>query len=215
MIASRVPDLRYLLDAVARDDVLDPGVSLETAGIGLVGHSFGGWTALATAEQDPRIAAVVALAPAGSSKTKPGILQLHLSFARSRSVPTMYLVARDDVTLPLPGMIELFERTPGSKTMVVLSNADHLHFVDDIADDHEAVRNMPFTGELTWIPKEMRPITELCLPGHAHDFVRGLALSHFDAVLLPRQEARRFLANELARALARRHIEAYSYEPSK
>lgn len=51
IIAGRVPDVHLLLDQFGRDRA------------GLVGHSFGGWTVLATAEEDDRVASVVAMGP--------------------------------------------------------------------------------------------------------------------------------------------------------
>jgi predicted dienelactone hydrolase len=55
-IASRVPDIRVLLDHVLT------GARLEPAPVGIVGHSFGGWTALASPDVLHQIRAVVALA---------------------------------------------------------------------------------------------------------------------------------------------------------
>ena len=136
-------------------------------------------------------ATVVALAPGGSSNPKPGMLRAELAFAWGRDVPTLYLVAENDVSLPLAGMYELFDRTPATKRMVVLRRADHLHFMDDVEEIHEAVRAIPWPGELAWLPKEMRPIEELCSGEQAHLFARGLAVCHMDAVLKHRQEAQR------------------------
>jgi predicted dienelactone hydrolase len=56
-----------LLDHLLDGGALEAGATLDAALVGLVGHSFGGWTALATPEADDRIHAVVALAPGGSS----------------------------------------------------------------------------------------------------------------------------------------------------
>src|SRR4030095_12465927 len=98
-------------------------------------------------------------------------------------VPTLYLVAQDDVFLPLAGMYELFERTPATKQMFILRRADHMHFMDDVEEMHETVRTLTWSGELAWLPKEMRPIAELCSGEQAHVFARGLALCHMDAVL--------------------------------
>ena len=177
-IANRVPDIRFLLDYL-----LDSEKNIDATQIGIVGHSFGGWTALATPEVEPRIRAVVALAPGGSSKTKPGILSPKLTFKWGREVPTLYLVADNDVSLPIDGMRELFERTPAPKKFLVLRRADHLHFMDNVEQLHEAVRAMTFPGELAWLPKEMRPIAELCSGEEAHSFVREHTLSHLDSVL--------------------------------
>ncbi len=88
-------------------------------------------TALAATAEEPRIRAVAALAPAGASQSKPGILRVRLTFGWTRDVPVLYLVAEDDVSLPLAGMYALFERTPATKRMVILRRADHLHFIDD------------------------------------------------------------------------------------
>src|SRR5262249_6548752 len=140
-IAARVPDMRFLLDTVL-SGAMPPDLRIDPERIGIVGHSFGGWTALATTEVEPRIRAVVALAPGGASKPRPGILPATLSFAWGRDVPALYLVAEDDTSLPLSGMQELFERTPATKQMLILRRADHLHFMDDVERAHEAARNM-------------------------------------------------------------------------
>ncbi len=187
-IANRVPDIRFLLDYLLNEEDLD------SSRIGIVGHSFGGWTALAAPDLEPRIRAAVALAPAGASQTKPGILKATLTFNWGRDVPTLYLVAENDVSLPLAGMYEIFERAPATKQLVILRRADHLHFLDDVEQLHETVRAMPFPGELAWISKEMQPIADLCSGEQAHLFVRGLALCHLDAVLKQQADAHRFLA---------------------
>jgi predicted dienelactone hydrolase len=207
-VESRVPDVRFLLDhLLASDAALDP------ERVAIVGHSFGGWTALAATEADRRIRSVVALAPGGSSRPRPGILQATLAFAWGRDVPTLYLVAENDVSLPLDGMVELFERTPATKRMVILSRADHLHFMDDVETRHEAVRAMPWPEELAWLPKEMRPVAELCSGDEAHAFVRGLTLSHLDATVRQRENAERFLTGDLRAELAARGVDAIVYEP--
>jgi predicted dienelactone hydrolase len=187
MIESRVPDLRLLVDFVLQQQNIDAGR------IGAVGHSFGGWTVLAALDEDERLRAAVALAPGGSKDPKPGILPLQLSFQRRGAVPTLFLAAENDISLPLPGMIELFGRAPAPKRLLVLRRADHLHFIDQVEEEHEAVRAMQFPGVLAWIPREMRPITELCSGEDAHRFVRGLTLAHFDATLRDSEEARAFL----------------------
>src|ERR1700737_3732904 len=51
--ASRVPDIRFLLDFLLGET--GTGIALDASRIGLVGHSFGGWTVLATAEAAPRV----------------------------------------------------------------------------------------------------------------------------------------------------------------
>ncbi len=212
-IANRVPDIRFLLDHLLSNAVWDSEVNLDPTRIGIVGHSFGGWTALASTEVDSRIRAVVALAPAGSSQPRPGIIPAKLTFSWGRDVPTLYLVAENDTMTPLAGMYELFERTPATKQMVILRRADHSHFMDNVEQEHETMRAMPFTGELAWIPKEMRPIAELCSGEQAHVFVRGLTLCHMDAILRRQDAARRFLVGDIEAELAERGIDVVVHNP--
>jgi len=206
-IASRVPDIRLLLDHLLNGATRDSGIDLDPDRIGIVGHSFGGWTALATTAVDRRIRAVVALAPAGASKPRPGILPVTVTFDWGRDVPTLYLVAEQDTPLPLAGMYELFERTTSTKQMVILRRADHSHFLDNVEQEHETLRNMPFTGDLAWISQEMAPIAELCSGEQAHLFVRGLTLCYMDAILRQQEEAQRFLVGDLEAQLARRGVD--------
>ena len=204
---NRVLDLILLLDRVLSHADLDPQTRLDPARIGAVGHSLGGWTVLASASEDTRIRAVVALAPGGNSNPRPGILRLKLTFDRHRDVPTLYLVAENDVCLPLDGMYEIFERTPSARQMVILRRADHMHFMDNVEAMHEMVRAMTFPPELAWLQQEMRPISELCSGEQAHLFVRGLTLCHMDAVLKQHAEARRVLDGAIDEQLAKRGVD--------
>ena len=212
VIANRVPDVRFVLRSALRDGALDEGnVTIDGAAAGIVGHSLGGWTALASVDDAPEIRAVVALAPGGASAVRPGILPLVLRFAWTRDVPTLLIAAEDDVSLPLAGMIDVYGRVPGTKRMVVLRRADHLHFVDDVETQHEAVRAMAFPPELAWMQREMRPVAELVSGGDAHRAVCGLTLAHFDAVLRGSEDAQRFLATDVDAALSARGLDAYVY----
>jgi predicted dienelactone hydrolase len=206
-IANRVPDVCFLLDHMVEGAAWHSEAKVDPTQIGIVGHSFGGWTALAATDVERRIRAVVALAPGGSSQARPGTLKLKLTFAWGRDVPTLYLVAEDDISLPLAGMYEIFERTPATKRMLILRRADHLHFMDNVEELHEAVRKMAWPVELAWLAKEMRPIAELSSGDQAHLFVRGLTLCHMDAVLRQQGEAQRFLAGDLEAQLSARGVD--------
>lgn len=213
IIASRVPDVRFLLDTL-----LDGGarggagaVGVDAARIGLAGHSFGGWTVLAVPEQDARIRAVVAMGPGGNSNPLPGILPLRLTFDWENDIGVLYLAAADDVPIPLGAVAELFGRTPGRRRMFVLRRADHQHFLDDVEGEHEALRAMTLPGDAAWIPAAMVPMSELCSGAQAHDFVRGLTLAHLDATLRQSDAAERFLACGAAAALAAQGVDAAEY----
>ena len=217
VIAGRVPDVRFLLDVLLSEGAAGTGggaagLDLDPGRVGLVGHSFGGWTALAVPETDDRVRAVVALGPGGSSRPRPGILSLTLTFAWGRDVPTLYLAAEDDVPIPLEAVSELFDRTPGTRRMFVLRRADHQHFLDDVAGVHEALRAMSLPGDAAWLPAAMRPTSELCSGEQAHLFVRGLTLAHLDAALRQSAAAERFLAGDVVAGLAARGVAALAPE---
>ena len=186
IIADRVPDLRFLLDHILGGAVEGPP-SIDEQRIGLVGWSFGGWAVLATPEVDERVAAVVALAPAGNSKPLPGIIPATLTFAWKREVPTLFLVAERDRFTPLPGEYELFERTRSRKRMFILQGADHQHFDDQIVDPGP------------------------CSPEHAHTFTRGLSLAHLDAVMRSDKDAERFMERDPVAALHERGVNAIAH----
>src|SRR6202521_1370238 len=211
VIASRGPDIRFLIDHLLGEAGAD--IPLDVAQIGLVGHSFGGWTVLTTAEVEPRVRAVVAMVPGGSSRRRPGILPLPLRCAWDGDVPTMYLAAEQDTMIPLASVYELFDRTPASKRLFILRRADHQHFIDDVEGEHEALRSMSLPGDAAWIPAAMRPISELASGEQAHVFVRGLTLAHFDATLRQLDAAQRFLAGDIEAELARRGVEAIAHRP--
>lgn len=208
-IANRVPDIRFLLDHLTADHPTDR--------IGIVGHSFGGWTALAVPEVDERIRAVVAHAPAGNSRPLPGVIPAKLTFAWSGEVPTLYLAAEHDTPVPLAGVYELVERTPGASRLMILRNADHQHFVDEAESTHETWRTTPDTGPAAWMQARMRPFAQLCPAELAQMFVRGLTLAHLDATLRRNDDARRFLDGDdgdLRAALAARGVDAVVREPT-
>ena len=88
-------------------------------------------------------------------------------------VPLLYLAAADDVPIPLDAVRELLRRTPEPRQMFVLSRADHQHFLDDVAGEHEALRAMSLPGDAAWIPGAMRPMSELCTGEQAHTSSAG------------------------------------------
>ncbi|HZD98432.1 MAG TPA: hypothetical protein VE132_09770 [Micromonosporaceae bacterium] len=230
IISGRVPDVRFLVDHLWEADHLleadttTPGDGavppLDRSLIGLVGHSLGGWTVLSTVESDARVASAVALAPGGSSRPMPGVLALTLTFGRQREVPTLFLAAANDTPIPLDRVTDVFDRSPEPKRMFVLDRADHHHFVDAVAEEHEATRAMSFPGAAAWIPAAMRPFAELASAEQAHLFVRALTLAHFDATLRALGPAERFLTTDVeadltARGVAATRVAATSFNAAR
>jgi dienelactone hydrolase len=201
------------IDQIVADRVSDGAFLVDTATalfgprpVGLVGHSFGGWTALRTADDDQRVDAVVAITPGGATTPRSGVLDAPLY--PTRPVPTLFLAAEHDVPIPPADVRDVFARTPGATLLCTLHNADHLHFVDDVAAEHEAMRTMTLTGDAAWMPAAMRPIGELCPPEQAHAFTRALTLAHLDATLRSDGAAAAFLDDGLQRRLAAHGIAA-------
>ena len=54
-------------------------------------------------------------------------------------------------------MHELLHKMPGSKKMVVLRNADHMHFCDRVEEVHELFRTMPPPGDFARVAKTVPP----------------------------------------------------------
>ncbi|HCC46363.1 MAG TPA: hypothetical protein DEQ32_18320 [Gammaproteobacteria bacterium] len=209
-ILSRPADASFVIDQMIAGEA---GIEIDANRIGMSGHSFGGWTTLKTLETDERVKAIVPLAPAGG-KTSDGENPLPdaLTFDWGRTVPALYIVSDLDSILPLSGMRDLCERNPEPKIVVVLENADHFHFNDDVeknqdgfklfieaanADaDEEAKRGMDEMLSL------MKPSTELVPGNHAYALINGLGLSHFDAHLRSQKDAADLLQRDLSSVMA-------------
>jgi dienelactone hydrolase len=214
VIESRVPDARFLIDQMLHSEAWNAKGEIDHDQVGFVGHSFGAATALATPEFDQRIKAVVALAAGGASNPRPGILPVTLTFQWGRAVPALFLAAENDVPLPLAGMYELFARAPDPKQLVILRRADHMHFVDDVEQAHEAFRTMsPVPPELADMQREMLPFAQLCSREQAHLWIRGLTLAHLDAFLKDQREAKQLLAGDIEGELAKRGVEVILHRP--
>ena len=205
-VAARPADVVFTIDRVLAGEG-DLASHVDPARIGMAGHSFGGWTTLVVTAREARIRATLALAPAGGASPLPvRVLRESLEVAPDRAVPTLVIVAERDTLLPLAGMRELVERTCANARLVVLKNADHMHFCDRVEEVHEIFRLMPHDPLFEPIQKAILPITELCPGEHGHLATRGLGLAHMDAYLKASAEAQRFLGGDLRAALAERGV---------
>jgi predicted dienelactone hydrolase len=210
LVTDRPADVHVVIDRLLDGAAGDVAAHVDAERVGVAGHSLGGWTSLMVARSDRRVRALLPLAPAGGASPLPAReLQAALDFAWGREVPTLFVVAERDSLLPLPGMHDLFTRTPSaSKRMVVLENTDHMHFCDRAAEVHEMFRLMPPPGAFRKVAQATPPMTQLAPPDHAERAVRALAVAHFDATLMDRPAARAFLRDGLPAALAARGIRA-------
>ena len=204
-IAARPADVTFVVDRVIAGEA--DGIAIDARRIGVAGHSFGGWTTLMATARDRRIRAALPLAPAGGENPLgANVLGETLDFSWGRDVPTLFIVADQDNILPLPGMHELHGRTQATKQMVILQDADHLHFCDNVEQVHELFRTMPTDPLFAPAVAKIRPIGELCPGAHAHDLVRGLGLAHMDAVLRGDERAAALLGGDVRGMMAERGV---------
>lgn len=117
---NRVPDAEFVLDSLLalRDDpasalgrVIDP----ERAAI--IGHSFGGWTALMAATGD-RFDAAVALAPAA---TIPGLAPEQVR------VPVLIMASGKDTVIPIAEIDEVWAALPDTIDAVYVELPEGVH----------------------------------------------------------------------------------------
>jgi len=207
-VDARPKDASFLIDRMLAGTG-DVAGMIDADRIGISGHSFGGWTTLVTTARDRRIRAALPLAPAGGASDLPvAPLEDGMDLAFGRAVPTLYIVADQDTLLPLRGVRGLYGRTPAPKRMVVLTDTDHLHFLDRADENHEMFRLVPQRGLFEDIVKLMKPIAELVPGEHAAIAVRGLGLAHMDAALKGDAAAAALLAGDVAATLAARGVRA-------
>lgn len=146
---NRPLDVSAVIDGLltpADDAAKRLAAAVDADRIGVSGHSFGGYTALAmasghtgpggTTKPDPRVKAVVAMAPASGLLSDPELAAI--------KVPTMLIVGTNDVTTPLdPQTTRPFSLITASPTYKVeLKDAGHNSFTD-LCSYGPALRALP------------------------------------------------------------------------
>jgi dienelactone hydrolase len=206
-VADRPHDVRFVLGELVSGRVGLPFV-VETERVGMSGHSFGGFTTLVVAEQEPRIVAALPLAPAGGpGPLSAPALEEALTLRFEGRVETLYLALERDTLLPLSGIESLFRRTPEPSRMLVLRNADHMHFCDRVERSHEFFRVMPQVGAMRDVQRRLPKMSELVPGAHGHAFASGFGTLLFDAVLRHGDESRARLAEDPVACMRARGIE--------
>lgn len=222
-IKNRPIDITFIIDKLLVGETWVPLDSIDAEHIGITGHSFGGWTALVVPNLDIRLCAVLALAPGGGDSSEKrgdsqqleGEKRIIIREFWEREVGILYLVAEFDHLVPLEAVIDLYSRTPEPKQMVILNNADHYHFCDDIERVHEYFRTqavaMGGDNPETKALAAMQPASELHPSKGAYDYTRGLGLAHMDIYLKGKNEAEEFLSSDLKTLLAEQDIDVSLY----
>ena len=211
---SRPVDASFVIDQMlAGASDLD----IDEDRIGMSGHSFGGWTTLKTVEKDTRIKAIVPLAPAGGGEVNDeNPMATSLSFNWQRPIPCLYIVSDLDSILPIAGMRDLYQRNPEPALAVVLENADHFHFNDNVEATQDGYKafieaaNANADEETQRATNAMlslmKPSTELVPGSHAYTLINGLGLAHFDAHLNDHADAADILQGDLTELMLNQGI---------
>jgi predicted dienelactone hydrolase len=197
---ARPLDVSFLIDAAAdgRLGLAD----VDTARVGMSGHSFGGWTSVRAVADEPRIASVVALAPAIGVP----VLRAAIDLAWKRPVPVLIIAADRDSLLPLAGIEATLAELPAPATLVTLVSTDHMHFCDAARQIHELFRTMPM--QLVPVATPLPPFETLAPARNGHDAAAGLGLAHLDATIRHLPDAAALIASDLSGVLAARDIAA-------
>ena len=181
---NRPLDMSFLIDQAEALSALPGGLfegALDTGAIGMSGHSFGGYTALALAGglfsggtfTDPRIRAILPQAPASGFFDD--------GFFATITIPTLIVGGSIDATTPFATdqqrAFDLMEAGASPVALAGLEQAGHFTFSDFCEVPREILAFAFADG-----------FAEACEPRHlpwrhAHDIVNFLSLHFFDATL--------------------------------
>ncbi|MBW2279336.1 MAG: hypothetical protein JRG76_10650 [Deltaproteobacteria bacterium] len=169
-------DLRSVVDQVLAGVTGLPRI--DAGRVGVLGHSFGGWTAFKSPAIDPRVRAVCGLAPAsepfvGRKAFAPGELPLR------DGLDSLVIAGRDDVLVDLETSVRpLFARLGESSRLLVIDGADHFHFCDGIPLLHQSHFDNPRPNQ----SRPTRPLADLLPQDRMHRLLRALVTRWFAAV---------------------------------
>jgi len=178
--AQRPQDIAAVIHSVLDEghgrDRLPP---IDSSSLGVLGHSYGGWTSLKIPALEPRVRAIGSLAPVsepfvGRKAFGPDELPL------ANCVETLVLAGRDDVLVDLETSIRpLCERLGPSSRLEIIEGADHFHFCDGIELLHKMHENNPRPNQL----RPTRPIHELRSEEEMHTLVNERVTRFFQHTL--------------------------------
>jgi len=204
----RLGDVPFLVAEATRRKYASDGP------VGVVGISLGGFTAMIAPAVEPRVKATIPLCPAGGPSPiypRDNEFSRLITFAWPDDTSCLQGVADRDSWLPLYGQLDMFSRIKNKKRMVILQNADHNHFCDDLDIAHSwfkdlTLANADFMGteETDWpaIARAIRPLEELTPAAPTYELWRGVCVAHLDAVLGGSSDAARLLDGDLTSVAA-------------
>lgn len=174
---NRPRDLAAAIETALSPDPRWP--SVDAARIGVLGHSFGGWTALKMPRRDPRIRAVCGLAPTsepfvGRRAFDPGELPF------PRPIPTLLVAGVDDVLVDLETSVRpLWERLAPPTALLAVDRIDHFHFCNGIEFLHDLHYRNPRENQ----PRPTQRYAEQLAEARTHRLLRGVVTSFLRTAL--------------------------------
>ncbi|MHA1647043.1 MAG: alpha/beta hydrolase family protein [Promethearchaeota archaeon] len=212
---NRPSDIKFIIDCMTSAKVEIPLKMIDVNSIGVAGYSYGGWTILMVASSDLRISAALPIASIGGNipeSTEPNPLSQALNLNWKHNIATLYLAAQKDTIVDVRSIYDMFKRTLEPKSMIVLTNGDHLHFCKEAESCHNLIHQQPelFFGDspLTKIIKEkMLPFDKLCSAEEGHAFLQGLGLAHMDAHLKKNSNASEIFSGDIFDFMAENNVD--------
>lgn len=150
--------------------------ALDADRIGVLGHSFGGFTACKVVETDERVKAIIPMTVAYGKRT---------------SVPCFVMLADRDRTMKQPGNTVArmyYQASKGPKHLLTLKRGGHFSFTD-------MDRIAPGFGD--GIGKDKRTGEEFLPIGRAKSIINAYSLAFFDAYLRGNSRAGAFLTTNI------------------
>lgn len=133
-VADQPADVSFVIDELLKLNAADGGLlagMVDADRIGMSGHSLGGLTTMLTAygaSADPRIKAIVAVAPFGCVEP--------VGIGASAHLPAMVIGGTRDGIVGLPSIRKAYDDASRPKYWVEVNGADHTRFGDfNISDD--------------------------------------------------------------------------------
>lgn len=175
---NRPLDLQAVVAAVTDCRQGLPGVDAKY--LGVLGHSFGGWTALKMPSRDARVRAVVAMAPASEAFVgRSAFVDGELPFPNRAA--SLLIAAAGDCLVDLNTSIEpLYARLATPRALAVIDDTDHFHFCDSVRLIHGNHVRTPRPG----LTRPLRPYRELVDEARAHRVTCALAAAFLRAAVI-------------------------------
>lgn len=171
-----VAAIRALLDQGHEADRIPP---LAADAVGVLGHSYGGWTSLKIPALEPRVRALCSLAPVSEAFVGRRAFDAN-ELPIDSAIELLVIAAEDDVLVDLDASIRpLVARLGDHARLEVLDRADHFHFCDGVELLHRMHENNPRPNQ----SRPTRPLAQLRGEPETHAFLNGRVTRFFREAL--------------------------------